>query len=128
MDSRQIVFSNYFIAKPAFWREWFQLTEALYGAAENPLHPLHPELTTNTSYSENSHRKVFLMERMASLLLFLRPDYRVAVANTFNFAWSMSKLRQTPDNAYISDALKMAYRELGFPQYMDAFRRIRKSI
>ena len=22
MDSRQVVFSNYFIARPAFWREW----------------------------------------------------------------------------------------------------------
>ncbi len=128
MDSRQIVFSNYFIAKPAFWREWFGLTEALFRIAENPEHPLYAELTTNTSYSENSHRKVFLMERLASLLLFLKPGYKVAVANTFDFAWSMSKLRQNPENAYISDALKMAYRELGFPQYMAAFRKIRKSI
>jgi hypothetical protein len=128
MDSRQIVFSNYFIAKPAFWREWFQLTEVLFGVAENPAHPLHAELTTNTSYSENSHRKVFLMERIASLLLFLRPEYKVAAANTFQFSWSMSKLRQSPEKAYISDALKIAFKELGFPQYMDAFRKIRQSL
>jgi hypothetical protein len=30
MDSRQIVFSNYIVAKPAFWREWLQLNEKLF--------------------------------------------------------------------------------------------------
>ena len=27
MDSRQIVFSNYFVAKPAFWRMWLQVAD-----------------------------------------------------------------------------------------------------
>jgi hypothetical protein len=125
MDSRQIVFSNYFVAKPPFWREWFVWAESLFAAAEDASHPLHELLCQNTSYSENSPRKVFLLERLASLLLFLRPQYRVAVANPFQFGWSMSKLRERPQDAYINDALKIAYRELGFPEYMDAFRKIR---
>ena len=125
MDSRQIVFSNYFVAKPSFWREWFVWTEALFSVAEDSLHPLHSLLCVNTTYSENSHRKVFLLERIASLLLILKPAYKVAVANTFKFGWSMSKFRNQPESVYINDALKMAFREHGFPEYMDAYRTIR---
>jgi len=128
MDSRQIVFSNYFVAKPKFWREWFIWTEKLFSVAEDETHALHHILCANTSYSTNSQRKVFLLERLASLLLFLKPDYKVAVANTFQFAWSMSKLRDIPEYSYISDALKMAFRENGFPQYMDAYRKIRANL
>jgi hypothetical protein len=125
MDSRQVVFSNYFVAKPVFWREWFTWTESLYAISENKSHPLYASLTLNTTYSTNAQRKVFLSERLASLLLYLQPKFKVAVANSFNFGWSTSKFREFPEDAYINDALKMAFRELGFPQYMDAFRKIR---
>jgi hypothetical protein len=30
MDARQVCFSNYFVARPAFWRAWLALNEALY--------------------------------------------------------------------------------------------------
>ncbi len=33
-DSRNTVHSNYFIAKPRFWRAWLQITEALFAIAE----------------------------------------------------------------------------------------------
>lgn len=128
MDSRQTVFSNYFAAKPAFWREWFSLAEALFSIAEDPQHPLYAALTHNTTYAANAQRKVFLSERLASLLLYLRPGYKVAVANPFTTGWSMAKFRQHPEDAYINDALKMAFKELGFPQYMDAFRMMREKI
>lgn len=128
MDSRQTVFSNYFAAKPAFWREWFSLAEALFSIAEDPQHPLYAALTHNTTYAANAQRKVFLSERLASLLLYLRPSYKVAVANPFTTGWSMAKFRQHPEDAYINDALKMAFKELGFPQYMDAFRMMREKI
>jgi hypothetical protein len=128
MDSRQIVFSNYFAAKPVFWREWFALTEALFKVAEDIQHPLHTALTHNTTYAANAQRKVFLSERLASLLLYLRPNYKTAVANPFTTGWSMAKFRQYPEDAYINDALKIAFKELGFPQYMDAFRMVREKI
>jgi hypothetical protein len=127
MDSRQVVFSNYFVARPAFWRLWFEWTEAIFSMAEDAAHPLHAELTHQTGYATNAQRKVFLVERVASLLMYLQPQFKVAVANSFDFGWSMSKFRERPTDAYISDALKMAYRETGFPQYMDAFRKVRES-
>jgi hypothetical protein len=127
MDSRQTVFSNYFVARPAFWRLWFGYTEALFAIAEDATHPLNAALNFNTTYGENANRKVFISERLASLLLCLRPEFRTVTANTFNFGWSTSRFREHPNNAYINDALKMAFRESGFPQYMDAFRAMRES-
>jgi hypothetical protein len=128
MDMRQIVFSNYFVAKPAFWREWFQWAELLFDCAEDTSHPLHSALTHNTTYSENGQRKVFLQERLASLLLTLYPQFKSHAVNPFGFAWSVAKFRNTPETVYINDALKRAYRDTGFSQYMDAFRLVREKI
>jgi hypothetical protein len=126
MDSRQIVFSNYFVAKPPFWREWFALTEALFAICEDSTHPLTAALCHQTTYGVDAQRKVFLLERLASLVLTLQPAYKVAACNPYNFGWSMSKFRESPQTAYINDALKMAFRELGYPQYMEAFNALRK--
>jgi hypothetical protein len=126
MDSRQIVFSNYFVARPAFWRQWFALTEALFAVAEDAGHPLHGQMNFNTTYASNANRKVFLSERLASLLLYVQPSFQVAVANPFGFGWSMAKFRETPHDTYINDALKRAFCDTGFPQYMDAFRKQRE--
>lgn len=127
MDSRQVVFSNYFVARPAFWRLWFGLTESLFAIAEDASHPLNAALNFNTTYGDNANRKVFISERLASLLLCLRPELKVATANTFNFGWSTSRFREYPNNAYINDALKRAYIDTGFPQYIEAFRAMRKN-
>lgn len=121
MDSRQVVFSNYFVARPTFWRLWFGLTEALFAQAEDLAHPLYAALNFNTSYGANANRKVFISERLASLLLCLHSEFRAATANIFNFGWSTSRFRDCPENTYVNDALKRAYRDTGFSQYMQAF-------
>lgn len=128
MDSRQIVFSNYFVARREFWETWFKVTEAMFAIAENPAHELRPLLCQNTTYSANAQRKTFLIERVASLLLTVQPRWKTAAANPFNFAWSTSRLREFPQKAYISDALKMAFRDTGFPQYIDAFNQVRQEV
>jgi len=35
MDTRQVVFSNYFVARPAFWREWLRWNETLFALCES---------------------------------------------------------------------------------------------
>ena len=126
MDSRQIVFSNYFVARPAFWREWLALNEQLFAACEGPATPLQQALTQPTSYPGAAQRKVFLMERVASLLLATQPRWRSRAADPFVFGWSMSRFRQHPTEAVISDALKIAFRDQGYPEYMRAFAGIRE--
>jgi len=126
MDSRQIVFSNYFVARAAFWREWLVLTNALFTVCEGPPSALQRELTKPTSYPGSVQRKVFLVERLASLMLATQPRWRTKAAAPFTFGWSMTRLRDYPTEAVISDALKMAYRDHGWAEYLHAYCAIRK--
>ncbi len=126
MDSRQIVFSNYFVARPAFWREWLALNELLFAVCEGPDTALKRELTRVTNYPGAAQRKVFLMERAASLLLTLKPQWRTKAADPFTMGWSMSRFREHPIDAYISDALKIAMREQGYTEYIQAYSKIRQ--
>ena len=87
--------------------------------------PLRQALTHATTYPGAAQRKVFLMERFASLLLVTRPHWRSKPANPFGFGWSMSRFREHPTEAFISDALKIAFREQGFPEYLQAFAQVR---
>ncbi len=133
MDARQIVFSNYFVARPAFWREWLALNEVLWAVCEglDPAAPagLREALTAPTTYRTGevaAQRKVFVMERLASLLLATQPRFRGVAHNPFGFGWSMSRFRQHPTEAYISDALKRAWREQPWPQYLQAYVTVRE--
>ncbi len=126
MDSRQTVFSNYFVARPAFWREWLGLNEQLFDVCEGPDSALQRGLTCATTYPGGAQRKVFLQERAASLLLTVQPHWRSHAVNPFNFAWSASRLSQHPTEAVISDALKAAWRDRRYSQYLDAFAKLRE--
>lgn len=130
MDARQVVFSNYFVARPAFWREWLALNEALFALCEGPhadgaLQALQQALTVPTSYAGGAQRKVFLMERGASLLLATQPRWRSVPHDPFGFGWSTARFREHPQEAFISDALKRAWRDTRWPEYMQAFVGVR---
>lgn len=133
MDSRQVVFSNYFVARPAFWREWLAVNEAMFVICEAPRddteRSLQAGLIHPTSYPGPTgpvQRKVFLMERVASLLLATQPQWRTRAHNPYGFGWSTSRFREHPTDAYISDALKMAWRDQRYPQFMQAFIEVRE--
>ncbi len=129
MDSRQTVFSNYFVARPAFWREWLALNEAMFAVCEGPDSALRAALCQATTYSGPNgaaQRKVFLMERAASLLLTTQPHWRSVAHNPFGMGWSMSRFREHPNEAFISDALKIAWRDQRYPQYLQAFIAVRE--
>ena len=70
-DSRNTVHSNYFIAKPRFWRAWLEVNERLFAIAEDPGDRLGEELRTPTAYrgSASVQMKIFIMERTATWLL-----------------------------------------------------------
>lgn len=133
MDARQASFSNFFVARPAFWREWLAWNERLFAACENPDHPLQAALTQPTLYDGVMHpdavqRKVFLMERIASLILAEQPQWRSVAHNPVRFVWSDTRLRDFPAEALMSDALKRAYRDTGWNEYLSAFGKVRKTV
>jgi hypothetical protein len=129
MDTRQVCFSNYFVARPAFWREWLRVNEALFEACEGPDGDLRRRLTHVTNYpgpgGAGVQRKVFLQERTASLLLATQPQWRAVPHDPFGMGWSVSRFREHPMEAYTSDALKRAWRDTGWPEYLQAFAAVR---
>jgi hypothetical protein len=134
MDARQVCFSNYFVARPAFWREWLHLNEALFAVCEGPPDgpdsALRDRLVHTTTYpgpqGSSTQRKVFLQERAASLLLATQPRWRSVPYDPFGMGWSASRLREHPHDAFASDALKRAFRDTGWPHYMQAFAAVRE--
>lgn len=133
MDARQVIFSNFFVARAPFWREWLKWNERLFAVCEDPTHPQQPALVQPTLYDGVMHpdavqRKVFLMERIASLLLATQPQWRTVAHNPMRFVWSDSRLREFPAEALMSDALKAAWRDRGWGEYLSAFAKLRKRV
>jgi hypothetical protein len=129
MDVNQTVFCNYFAARPAFWRAWLALGEHLFATCEGPATPLQQRLTAPTSYRGGTQMKIFLMERIASLLLALQPQWRSRACDPYvNGLWPHESLRRDPTDAIVSDALKHALRQQPWPEYAAAFSAIRSRV
>jgi hypothetical protein len=122
-DSRNTVHSNYFIAKPRFWRAWLAINEKMFAIAETPADPLGEALRTPTSYRGSSHvqMKIFVMERMATWLLTVDRSFAACVRDPFVARARIYKLPL----AIVCDALKIAYSTQGRTQYRDVFLLLR---
>jgi hypothetical protein len=118
-DSRNTVYSNYFIAKPRFWRAWLAVNEKMFAIAETPADALGQALRSPTSYRGGSdvQMKVFIMERVATLLLTVDRSFTARVRDPFA---AHSRLYKLPV-ALVCDALKIAYATQGRAQYRDVF-------
>ncbi|MDP9065483.1 MAG: hypothetical protein M3O06_06445 [Pseudomonadota bacterium] len=118
-DSRNTVHSNYFIAKPRFWRAWLRITESLFAIAEDSNDPLGRELTTPTTYRgrRDVQMKIFVMERIATWLLVTDPSFVICVRDPFAAPRRLYKLPV----AIVCDALKIAFVTQGRGQYKDTF-------
>ena len=118
-DSRNTVYSNYFIAKPRFWRAWLAVNEKMFAIAETPADALGQALRSPTSYrgGSNVQMKVFIMERVATLLLTVDRSFTACVRDPFA---AHSRLYKLPV-ALVCDALKIAYATQGRSQYRDVF-------
>lgn len=127
-DSRNTVFSNFFVAKPAFWREWLAANERLFALAEANDTPLGRELNAEAGYGKTTvPAKVFMMERVATLLLATQPRWRVArrdpLLTPMDSLFAPYRLE-----LICLDALKIAATERGLSEYREAFRFIRQKI
>jgi hypothetical protein len=123
-DSRNTVHSNYFIAKPRFWRAWLEITEQLYAAAETADDAVGAELRAPTAYRGRAdvQMKIFIMERVATWIL--SRDRRFVAQARDPFA-ARKRIYKLPV-AVVCDALKIAYSTQGRGQYKDVFLMVRK--
>lgn len=127
-DSRNTVFSNFFAARPKFWREWLAANEVLFHIAESGKGELAAGLNAEASYQPGAvAAKVFMMERVATLLIATRPGWRVAVRDP---------LAAPPEPLFAPfraelvamDALKIAASLHRGTEYLQVFRRMQQFI
>ncbi len=111
--------SNFFIAKPRFWREWLAVCEALFAIAESASDPLGAEFCAPVAYRGGTdvQMKVFVMERVATWLLARDGTFRARARDPFAARARIYKLPV----AIVCDALKIAYSIQGREQYRDMF-------
>ena len=81
-DSRNTVHSNYFIAKPRFWRAWLAINEKLFAIAETPSDALGEALRTPDQLSRRRQRADENIRHGAHghLVADVRPQFRGAGA------------------------------------------------
>ena len=121
MDSSDIVYSNYVIAKPAYWRKWLALVDLIYQCAEDSNDTdLKHALRTTTQYEGSAQRKVFLIECLPSLL-FRRHRMKVQPIAINQDLAAKGVLYPFRQQAFVCDALKMAYKHTGQTKYLQAF-------
>jgi hypothetical protein len=122
-DSRNTVHSNYFIAKPRFWRAWLAISEKMFAIAETPSDALGEALRAPTTYRGGStvQMKIFIMERLATWLLSTNSSFAARVRDPFVARARIYKLPV----AIVCDALKIAYATQGRTQYKDVFLLVR---
>lgn len=129
--SQNTVFCNYIVANKAFWLKWLALSERLFFAAEHPEadQTLQSLLNANARYSDhNVSMKVFVMERMASLLLLRDATLRANAYDTFQLPPSDTPLNQFFNEAIQCNALKVAYDQSASPFNLHAFMGMRDQV
>lgn len=128
MDSRNTVFCNFFLAKPRFWREWLRLNEMLYAIAESGQGALAAGLNAPARYAGGDVPvKVFMMERIASLMLATDPAWKVVVHDPLRCPLDalFAPFRR---ELVCLDALKIAATVRPSAEYRAVYRDIRRQI
>jgi hypothetical protein len=128
MDFRSMVYCNYIVAKPSFWRTWFALAEKLFDIAEHDSSDLANHLNSLTIYRLPVGMKVFLMERIASLTLALCPDISVCYFDPLAMPWSERVYEPYAQQMLLLNKLKTDYLRTGDENLMGAFYALRGAI
>jgi len=126
MDLNTTIFCNYFVAKPAFWAKWFALTEQLFFITEDSDHALGREIHAETHYKQATmNMKVFIIERIASLILSQDPTLTIATYDLEQMPWSDPAYSPYWNDMITLNALKMAYQQSGNNRYLANFFALR---
>lgn len=127
MDSTNTIFCNYFVAKPRFWRVWLELCENIWDIAESGHGDISKKINSLIPHTtDHVQMKVFLIERIASLILATTEEFSVASYNPFALARSYQGTTRFNDRVIGLDALKCAFRLTGNWEYINRFETVRR--
>lgn len=128
-DFRSTVYCNYIIAKPVFWEKWFAINERMFEIAEAGGSELARQLTENTDYGKSTvQMKVFIMERIGSLVMALMPELNVVNLNIGAMRVGNPMFYPCRDEMVMLDALKTAYQRSHDHAYLQRFRALRHDV
>jgi len=123
-DSRNTIFCNYFVARAAFWKKWLEVGEALFECAESaaPGDGLAARLNAVARVRDGVavQMKVFVMERIATLLLALDGTFAPTAYSPFLLGTSNTAFSRFQLEAIMSDALKISMVDQKHGAYGDA--------
>lgn len=129
--AQSVVFSNFFFAKPHFWRMWLEVCERLFQASEAGY--LREGLCEGFLYEaadgviKPAQRKVFLMERIASYLLG-RPNKLRVVSYPIRRMPLFPHSRHLADVFYEMDLLKCVFAQTGDAALLSRFRALQREV
>ena len=129
-DLSNSIYSNYFLAKPVFWRQWLHIGEALFAIAESGEGELAAALNGAAKYHENVGAvgfKVFLMERLATVVLLLN-QYTTAAYDPFLLTRTGIPASYLDHEMRIANALKMAFIRTSDARYIESFIQFRSQV
>ncbi|WP_240733794.1 hypothetical protein [Herbaspirillum huttiense] len=126
---RSTAYCNYIIAKPVFWDKWFAINEHMFALAEANATPLARKLNEVTDYGKSTvQMKVFIMERIGSLVMALMPELQVTNLNIAAMRFGDPLFYPCRDEMVILDALKTAYLHSADQAYLDRFHALRHDL
>lgn len=131
MSSLDTIYCNFFVAKPRFWAEWLRACEQIFDIAEQALTPLGQALNRFVMYeTASAPAKVFIIERIASLLLWSQPHWQVKAYNPTLLPPLSAKFAAmvTGPTLLVLDSLKIAHVRTGAEQYLAAYRQLRGTV
>lgn len=129
MDSRNIIFCNYIVAKPSFWNAWLDSCELLFSEAEENNTSYAKILNADTNHDGGlAPNKVFVIERIASLLLSTQNHWRVKSYHPTELPFSNSPVAEYRRELIQMDDLKREYVLQGSTENLVMFMKIRRQI
>lgn len=129
MTSKDTIFCNYFAAKKNVWIEWFNLCERIYEVSENNNTDLGNLLNSDVIHSqENYPAKVFVIERIISLLLIINKNITSKAFSPLNLPLTSAQIANFKDILIILDSLKISFQETNSPEYIEIYLDMREKL
>jgi len=127
-NSSNSVFSNYVVAKPAYWKKWLEIADKFFDCVEGPSGQKFRVDTLH--FNRPAPMKAFIQERFASVVL-TQNAFRVLVPDLSAIApipWPTQNAEETRAILRMCDFMKGRFYSTGDPDYLNMFYKLRSEI
>lgn len=129
MTSKTSIFCNYFAARKDFWIRWLYECEKIYTLCESTSGELARQLNSGVNHAGGQNpAKVFLIERIASLLLSVNNYWTVKTFDPLKLPFATSRVARHRQELIVLDALKQAYLLHRNPEILQLFYKMRQDL